>query len=192
MFQVWAFSSLWCQHKKKIKTDFSTAEKHGAFFTKTQKHGIFILTAMTGHNNCRLKCTDFTAASMDDKSLNHCDDVQVCSISEQITSFCSNLTSGWRGLQHFPAPRKHISYLYICAETAVRGSIKKLFPCAVWHETSASHPTHCRIISLSLPLSLSRDELYPEDKLHRWISIIVSLLHSCCESGGPALKAGKK
>lgn len=64
-------------------------------------------------------------------------------------------------------------------------SYKKLFLCAVRHLTSASHLTHCKIISLSL----SRDELCPGDKLQRWISIIVSLLRSFCGSGVPALKA---
>lgn len=33
------------------------------------------------------------------------------------------------------------------------GSIDELFLCTVWHVTSASHPTHCRIISLSPEMS---------------------------------------
>lgn len=87
-----------------------------------------------------------------------------------------------------PSPRKHthITPLQQCWDCS-EGSIEKLFLCTVWHVTSASHLTHCRVISPSL----SWDELCPEDKLQRWISIIVSLLHSCCERGGPALKAGK-
>lgn len=126
------------------------------------------------------------------KSQNLSDSAQVSNISEQITPFCTNWTSGSGSLRTSLPLQTHITPSQQCRDCS-DGSIEKLFLCAAWHTTSASHSTHRRIISLPLSpfFSLSRDELCPEDKLQRWISIIVSLLHSCCESGDPILQESK-
>lgn len=124
------------------------------------------------------------------KSLNQCDNVQVSIVSMNNHLIVLKLNIWIWKPTNFPAPRKHTYRTFTTVlRLQWRVSYNKLFLCAVWHITSASHPTHCKMISLSL--SISRDELCPEDKLQRWISIIVSLLHSFCESGGPALKASK-
>lgn len=172
---------------KHLKRVFSPAGAHAVFLKKKTKtlDVSFCLSSWTCH--IQLKCKDFIPASMLHKPLNQCDNLQVSGSYEQITSFCSNWTSVSGSLQSCPLlENTHIIPLQQCWDCS-EGSIQKLFLCTMWHVTSASHLTHCRIISPSL----SWDELCPEDKLQRWISIIVSLLHSCCERGGPALKAGK-
>lgn len=116
---------------------------------------MFLLATMTGSHTCfrrswHLKCTDRIPAFVLHKSLNRCDNVKVSSIYEQITSLCSNWTSGSGSLQtSLLLENTHITPLQQCWDCS-EGSIEKLFLCAVWHVTSASHPTHCRIISLSL------------------------------------------
>lgn len=112
---------------------------------------------------------------------------------EQLPSLRSVWTSGCRSPTLMLIERMHVAPFKQCSNG--RDWSKKLLFCALWDTTSASHPAHCSYLSLSLslsfPPSLSRDELCPEDKLQWWISIIVSLLHTFCESGGLALLASK-
>ena len=145
--------------------------------TKTKTLDVsFCLDSWTCHRRGHLKREDFLPASVASGSY------------EQITSLRSSWTSGPGSLQSCPLlENTHITPLQQCWDCS-EGSIEKLFLCTVWHVTSASHLTHCRIISPSL----SWDELCPEDKLQRWISIIVSLLHSCCEGGGPRSEGRQK
>ena len=134
---------------------------------------MFIRASMIGSHTCchrrwHLKSTDFITAFVLHKSLHQWDNVHVSSIYEQITSLCSNWTSGSGSLQVFLfLENTHITPLLQCWDCN-EGSIEKLFLCAVWHITSASHPTHCRIISLS-----------PQRWVVPWRQTAVMNLHNC-------------
>lgn len=86
------------------------------------------------------------------KSLNQCDNVQVSIVSMNNHLIVLKLNIWIWKPTNFPAPRKHTYRTFTTVLKLQWGvSYNKLFLCAVWHITSASHPTHCEIISLSLP-----------------------------------------
>lgn len=152
---------------------------------------MFLLAYMTGsytccHRSWHLKCTDRIPAFILHKSLNQSDNVQVYSTFEQITPLCSKVNICIWKPANLPALRKHTYHTFT--------TVLRLQWGVYWKAVSLRCVTRniCKSSdTLQNYISLSRDELCPEDKLQRWISIIVSLLHSWYESGGPVLKATK-
>lgn len=105
----------------------------------------FILYNWTGyHRSWHLKCTDSIPTCC---SINHSSSLTMCIRTNHLIALELNI---WMPT-NFPAQWKHTYHTFTAVLRLQRRiAHKKPFLCAVWHMTSASHPTHCKIIFRSL------------------------------------------